>query len=651
MAELPSSSSSRRGCARIAPVPGLGQCGSGSRDHSPALEAVLFHELEALEWRIARLEQSIAIRSMRWLGNRAARAYRRLGRFLLHSPLGGISRRVMGSVAPVEQYRRWFRAQSASTAQAQDSIPETTGAPAAVLSIVMPVHGPRLEWLREAVESVVSQSDPRWQLCIVLDGPAPPDVMDYLSGAARRESRLTLVEAAKGGISHALNSGLPACTGAYTGFLDQDDTLEAGAVAELALAIAEHDPDLLYTDEDWMDESGQVSLPNFKPAWSPALLLSCMYMGHFLVVRTDRLRQVGGFRSEHDGAQDYDLVLRLTDAPARVVHIPRVLYHWRQHERSTARHPEAKPYSHGAGAAALAEAVSRRRLAAQVEDGRMPNHYRLKPSGARMDATVIVPTKNPTLLRRLFEALRAHRNETACRLLVVLHRHRTPADAGIRAVAEEFGAQVREYSGPFNFSRMNNLGAAGLTSPLLVFLNDDICVRDDHWLDALCGPFACPSVGVAGARLLYPDGAIQHSGIVLGLADGTGHAGRFQFGSPFWPWLDFTRNVSAVTGACLAVRRELFEDLGGFDERFSNNYNDVDLCLRTLERGLEVVLSGDACLIHDEARTRANGTNSRERVALWRRWAHVLGEADPYYSPNLASHTESIALAPPHSES
>jgi GT2 family glycosyltransferase len=180
-------------------------------------------------------------------------------------------------------------------------------------------------------------------------------------------------------------------------------------------------------------------------------------------------------------------------------------------------------------------------------------------------------------------------------------------------------------------------------------MNDDVIVQDDHWLDDLCSAFVRTEVGVVGARLLYPNGTIQHSGIVTGMSDGVGHACRFQFGSPFWPYLAMTRNVSAVTGACLAIRRGLFEQLGGFDLRFPNNYNDVDLCLRAQNAGHEVVLNCDASLCHEEGRTRRVGTDLAERLAIWGKWGSILAEPDYFYSPNLSRRLEAIDLADPYS--
>ncbi|HEY4088563.1 MAG TPA: glycosyltransferase [Bryobacteraceae bacterium] len=516
-----------------------------------------------------------------------------------------------------------------------------------LISIIIPVFKPRLDWLKEAVESVQAQSYGCWQLVVALDGNSQEDVLLYLQTAASQESRLQYVVADRGGISSTLNRGLEYCSGLYTGFLDQDDRLEPAALSSVAAILCD-EPDVLYTDEDYVDELGRPVSPIFKPAWSPQLLLSCMYAGHLLVVRTDRIKAIGGFRSSYDGAQDYDLLLRLTDEDAAIAHIPCVLYHWRQHAGSTALSADAKPYSHLAGRKALEDTLSRRGLTASVGDGPVAHTYRLSRQFSGADsAAIIVPTRNPELLSRFLAALHSVDDRMRREVHVIAHCQGAEKDSAIMAIARQYGARVTPYRGPFNFSLMNNLVAGRVMDSFLIFMNDDVLVRSSHWLESLCDPFLRPEAGVVGARLRYPDGSIQHSGIVTGMGDAAGHAGRFQFGSPFWPWLDLSRNVSAVTGACLAIRREVFERVGGFDTRYGNNYNDVDLCLKVQDQGWEVVLTCEPDIIHDEGRTRQTGTALHERVAMWTQWGEVLRNADCFYSPNLSRRLEIIDLASP----
>jgi GT2 family glycosyltransferase len=370
-----------------------------------------------------------------------------------------------------------------------------------------------------------------------------------------------------------------------------------------------------------------------------------MYVGHLLVVSTKRAREVGGFRTAYDGAHDHDFILRLTDKRSRVAHIPRVLYHRRRPSDPSA---EAKPHSHEAGLKAVQDALARRKFTATVQGGPVHNTYRFKPVASTSDsAAIIIPTRNPKLLRTLLESLHSANSGLAREVHVILHCHGNQPDEEIAAVSAKFGAHLLEYRAPFNFALMNNLAAARVSSRYLVFMNDDVVVRGDDWLEELCAPFMRPEVGITGALLRYPDGMIEHSGVVTGIGDGAGHVGRFQLESPFWPWLKVTRNVSAVTGACLAIRRTLFEQLGGFDILFYNIYNDVDLCLRGQDAGFEVVLSTTTDLCHAGGSTRISGTAFRERLDFWARWGNVLSQADYFYSPNLARQLESIDLSVP----
>ncbi len=612
----------------------------------PALAAPILRELELLEWRISRLENAAVIRLVRWLGNRVIRWYRRLGHFLLKTPLSGLLQSIMGRQSPEEEYRRWFNQQRVVSSPAAGAGGLSQAATEDLrISILTPVFQPNLPWLKEAVASVTQQTFGNWELLLLLDGPAGDDTLRWIQDLAAAEPRIRVLPGEKGGISATLNRGLSACRGSYVTFLDQDDLIESNALAEVAAAITAVHPDLIYSDEDYVSAAGIPALPIFKPGWSPALLMTCMYMGHLFVADTTKLRAIGGFRSAHDGAQDFDAALRMTDANPTVVHIPRVLYHWRKHAGSTAQSHDSKPYSHAAGLAAVRETLSRRRIPASVVDGPFPNTYRLLMNDRPPSAAIIVPTRNPDLLRRLFNSIRQRSSSIQASLHVLLHAQDEARDARIRAVASEFGARVVQFTGPFNFSRMNNRCAAGLEDPVLVFMNDDVIVLDDAWLEKLCDPFVREEVGVVGARLNYADGTIQHAGILLDLSSSSGHPGRFQLGSPFWPWLSATRNVSAVTGACIAIRRNLFEQLGGFDRNFPNNFSDVDLCLKAQAAGLEVVLNCDVNLCHDEAQTRTTGTQLQERVAFWTKWGSTLTSHDFYYSPNLSSRVETIQLS------
>jgi GT2 family glycosyltransferase len=432
-------------------------------------------------------------------------------------------------------------------------------------------------------------------------------------------------------------------SGEYAGFLDQDDVLAPYALDCVAQAVQDSQPDLLYSDEDYLDSQGRRVQPIFKPAFSPDLLRCGMYLGHFLVVRMAQLRELGWFRTGYDGSQDYDLALRLAARTAAIRHIPRVLYHWRQHPDSTALDAAAKPYTQAAGLRALSEAVAPRDAQAAVTAGAFPNTYRVRWSvPANLRASLIVCSRNPKLLKRCLDAVERRTAHARREIVVVQHR---AGDIAAMDRLLDAGTYVRvPYTGPFNFAAMNDLGARHATGDVLVFMNDDVEPLDSGWLTAMLAHANRREIGAVGAKLIYPSGAIQHAGMVIGIMEGAGHLHRNTFGSPYWNWLPFTRNVSAVTGACLAIRKSVFEELGGFDESFPVNYNDVDLCLRARQAGYEVIVEPAALLRHFECQSRQAGVRLEERYLFEQRWAASLERGDPFYSPHLRRTIEDAGL-------
>ena len=526
-----------------------------------------------------------------------------------------------------------------------------SGQASTTFSIILPTKSPNPEWLRLAVESVQNQTWPNWQLCISEDGGMPSPVRAWLDDLAARDSRIVLVRGDSSGISAALNRGIAAACGEYLAFLDHDDLLEPTALAHVASRLCRKTPDLIYTDEDYIDADGRPLRPEFQARLVPRIASQLYVHGTPDCRRRRLVLDVGGFDSSTDGSQDFDLVLKLTDRGAHVEHVPRVLYHWRSHGGSTAYSPAAKPQTLPAGQRALAASLQRRHFDAAVSYGDRPNTYRVRPPAHKRDMTVIIPSRNPKLLRKCLNAVRDKTSLWPDVQLVVVHHETEPiANAAMRLVTRDYGATVVPFSGSFNFARMMNEGAKAAAGDLLIFLNDDVEPLSSDWLVNLTSPLLRSGIGITGARLLYPGGAIQHAGIVLGMGDATGHCGRFLFDSSWWPWINHTRDVSAVTGACFATTNQLFRELSGFDERFPNNYNDVDYCLRAREAGFRTVIVNDAVLIHHEGLSRLAGTDFTERLAFFTRWGHLLETPDPFFTPHLSLDREDLSLLPvPHS--
>jgi O-antigen biosynthesis protein len=602
------------------------------------------------ESRLWRLENSAMFRLLRAVGGFAGRRKRALGEALLHSAFHPLYLKLSGKSQHLRAYAQW-------TAWTTAELPSREWHVEAArkwryqpcISVVMAVHDPHPDWLRGAIQSVRDQTYSNWELCLCDDSSRQAWVRPFLDKCAASDPRIRCAFGASPlGISGALNRACELAGGEYATFLDHDDFLSPLALHYVVDALQENRADLLYSDEDHVDKCGQPVRPNFKPDWSPTLLTTCMYMGHPLVVSRARLLEIGGFRSEMDGAQDYDLALRLTDATARVAHVRRVLYHWREHDGSTAANPAAKPYTHKAGARALEDTVRRRNWDAAVLDGPSPNTYtvrhRLHEHGR---VSIIICTRSSRLLHACLEGIRRRTDYPSLEIVVVHHESAgtSAENEKVRRVLKESGMVAVAYSGSFNFSAMNNRGADAASGEYLVFLNDDVIPLVPDWLSCLVAQLQRDGAGVAGGKLLYPDGSIQHAGIALSIMDGTGHPGRHVYQSDYWKWLNFTRNVTAVTGACMAVRKTTFRELGGFDPCFPVNYNDVDFCLRARKAGYEVVLESGAALRHMECQTRRPGTCYDERRLFYQRWTHLVEIDDPYYTPHLDRTREDPSLA------
>jgi len=601
-----------------------------------ARRRLLRHESD-LEERLRAIENSRFFRTLRLPGRFFLDWRGRLGQLFLHSRLHPLYLKAVRPAAAVKHYQLWVEREQPPVERPLEHRP--------LFSIVLPVRNPREEWLEAAVESVKSQTYANWQLCVCDDASEEPWVQEYFCAQAGSGLRIAFTRSSTQlGISGATNRAGELAEGDYAGFLDQDDLLAPWALYCCAEALQQGPADLLYTDEDCIAGDGNRVQPVFKPAFSPDLLRSCMYMGHFLMVRRERLQELGWLRSAYDGSQDYDLALRVTERSANIRHIPRVLYHWRRHPDSTASQPSAKPYTREAGLRALSEVVLRRDPAAAVSYGEAPNSYRVRwPAPASLRASIVICSRNPRLLSRCLQTIRQKTAYANFELVIVAHQ------AGD---AEEMDRLLRQtdcvtvpWRQPFHFAAMNNLGASRAGGEILVFLNDDVRPVSPGWLEALVSHANRAEIGAVGALLRYPSGAIQHAGIAIGIMQGAGHPQRHTFGAGCWNWLPFTRNVSAVTGACLAVRKRVFEELGGFDEGFPVNYNDVDFCLRARQAGYRIVLEPDAVLRHEECATRQPGVGIEERDRFLERWGEWLEAGDPFYSPNLTRVREDGGLS------
>lgn len=548
---------------------------------------------------------------------------------------------------PATEYQAWFEkhrvkpgefAAMRDTARAFDYQP--------CVSIITPVFNTPVKWLEECVESVRAQIYEKWELILIDDDSSDPELLKLLPELAARDSRIVLTKVdTRGGISAASNRGLQIAEGDWVGFLDHDDVLEPDAVFQHVRWLQDYrDADLIYSDEDKLTEQGLDS-PIFKPDWSPDFFLACNYVCHFTVIRREVVEAVGGFRSEFDGAQDYDLFLRIVDRTTRIDHIPRVLYHWRRSLASTADNIRRKPGSLETGRLALEAHLERQNVRGHVTvDWRTHAYWIKREMTETKKISIIIPVRDRVdLLARCLDSLTKWTSYAPFEIVIVDNDSQTEE---ARVYLSGLKHRVLQYRGPFNFSAINNFAVEQTDSPWLLFLNNDTEAIETDWLTIMAEQVQRPEIGAVGPRLLYPDDTVQHGGIVLGVGGIAEHAFRgFPAEAPgVCRQLQVTRNYSAVTGACLLTRREVFNKVRGFDEeRLPVTFSDVDLCLKIRRAGYLIVYTPFAKLYHHESGTRRRTVEPLETEVMKERWPEML-KYDPYYNPNLSRERADFSL-------
>lgn len=510
------------------------------------------------------------------------------------------------------------------------------------LAVIVPVFNPPIEFLRECLTSVTAQSASHWQLIVSDDGSTNADVQSYLEAFIQQHAddpRIIVIRAVNGGISAAQNRALEQVTTTHFGWLDHDDVLDPRCIEVFSETLTQYPETLIvYSDEDKIDSNGRHYDIYCKPNFSPELLLTQMYLCHFTVFNTDAVRTLGGFRSAMDGAQDFDLALRflpqLWIEPERVVHISLPLYHWRAWPQSTALTIDAKPWAQDAAARAQADFLHTSLHGGSVMPAEIRGLNDVHPHVPHPPRiSVIIPTIGTMsrLGQRLVdEAVRSLRQASLTELDVIA------VTTGHIDPIEGVDQQVVYETSHFNFAEAINIGRQHATSEWLLLLNDDTSVADGDPIARMLEVAQIPGVGIVGAKLSYPNGRFQHAGIVL-LPTGPHHihisrersyAGYF--GSTLTP-----RNYSAVTAAAMLVRASVFDELGGLDDVFARDYNDVDFCLRARERGVRVAWTPYAHFIHHEGSSIVRKSPAPQETRIFQeRWSSHLVD-DPFYSPAL----------------
>ena len=563
----------------------------------------------------------------------------------------------------IQQYDTLSNADRVIFQKALTSFPLTP-----LISVVMPVYNTPKQWLIKAIESVRNQIYPYWELCISDNASTDPDIRQVLDEYARTDSRIHVIyRESNGHICANSNTALTLAAGEFIALLDSDDEIPEHALFWVAHEINHHpDVDLIYSDSDVISENGVRFDPYFKPDWNPALMLSQNTFNHLGVYRHSLVKKVGGFREGFEGSQDHDLVLRCSEETTseRIRHIPRILYHWRAIPGSTASISglAAKPYAWVAGKRAIEEHLEHIGTPGIVNPSPAGDHYQVSyiPNGIFPKVSIVMPSEcKLTLLKHCLESLLSRTTYPDFEILLVLNevQYSVPEQAEfLKGIISDPRVKVLVYPDqPFNSSKRYNWAIAQCRSPLLCLMNDDMEVISDNWLEKLVIRVQISGVGAVGPLLLYPDNRIQHAGVILGLGGIAGHQfSGLQKGTP-WSFgqAENEQDLSCVTAACMLMRKEVFDSIGGFNEELSAAYNDVDLCIRIRKAGWRIIWTPEVEFYHHES--ASIGTHDRpERSVLFQAEAALMrklwGETldnDPFYNPNLSLDTPNHDLAFP----
>ena len=519
-----------------------------------------------------------------------------------------------------------------------------------LISIVIPLYCTPLPYLKELIESVRRQSYENWQLCLA-DGSPDDKAKEFLEKHYGREKRIVYQKLEEnGGISVNTNAAAELAKGEYLMFCDHDDTLEPDALYEIVKAINDTDADVIYTDEDKVSMDGQHYFdPNFKPDFNLFRLRENNYICHIFVVRKSLTGETGMLRSEFDGAQDFDFILRCCEKAKKITHIPRVLYHWRCHMDSTAADPSSKAYAYEAGRKAIREHYQRMGIDAKVDMTERPGWYRshIKIQGNPM-VSIIIPNKDHTddLELCLFSMSRKSTYRNYEVLIVENNSEKEETFEYYKKLPERYPkVRVLTWEKEFNYSAINNFAAEEAQGEYLLFLNNDVEILTPDWIEEMLQNCQQENVAAVGAKLYYPDDTIQHAGVVLGLGGIAGHimcrASREDPG--YFGRMISVQEISAVTAACMMVKKSEFDSVKGFDETFQVAFNDIDLCMKFRAAGKKIVFTPYAELYHYESKSRGLEDTpekqfrfDKEVKRFQEKWAQQLEMGDPYYSPNLS---------------
>lgn len=528
------------------------------------------------------------------------------------------------------------------------------------ITVVIPVHDPKLWQLKECIDSVKKQTYQNFEISIVDDKSIKKEVLDYLNSINSSKIKVTFLKENKG-ISEATNTGILNSTGEFIALLDHDDVLHKNALLEVAKALNKNKKlDFIYTDEAKIDESGDIVDHFYKPDFSLDTLLAIPYIAHLNVYRKKTLEKIGLFRKEYDGSQDYDAVLRTTKITDKIHHIQKALYYWRIHENSTSKNKKSKNWAFDASKRAVNDYIKRNKVNAElVVLDHIRNRIKYSIEGAPK-VTIIIPAGPKNMLIKCLNSIFKKTTYQNFDILVADNSFSDKTQKLLETFMQKYPGKINYYldkTKPFNYSKINNTAIKKTKSEYVILLNDDTTVVTHDWIESMLEYAQQKRIGVVGAKLLYPNKTIQHAGVIVGIQGIAGHAFKYKEDSKehYFGFSKIVRNVSAVTFACAMIRKDIFSTVGYLDEKkFSVAFNDVDFCLRAQEKGLLNIYTPFSVLTHFESVSRGvddqrkNYRYAKEIINFRKKWKKYI-QNDPYYNENLSKTTEGFeygTLAP-----
>ena len=518
------------------------------------------------------------------------------------------------------------------------------------ISILVPVYNTPETFLRQMIESVQKQTYGNWELCIANANPANEQVKVILKEYTANDARVKVTDVPENeGIAQNTNKALEIADGTFIGLLDHDDVLAENALYEVVKELNKAvDTDVIYTDEDKVSTAmDEYFSPNFKPDFNLDMLRSNNYFCHFFVAKKELIETVGGFRGEYNGAQDYDLFLRCIEKAERIAHIPKILYHWRVHQESTADNPLSKMYAYDAGQKAIEQHLKRCGVTAEVSKTENLGFYRVKyqQEGSPL-VSILIPNKDQKdTLDQCLKSIEARTDYENYEIIIIENNSTEQETFEYYKQIKNPKIRVIEWKDEFNYSAINNFGVRHAKGEYLLFLNNDIEVINSDWLGEMLSNCQREEVGAVGAKLYYPDNTVQHAGVIVGIGGvaGSVFVGLKRGYTGYMHRASIQQNLSAVTAACMMVKKSVFEEVGGFEEELKVAFNDIDFCLKIREKGHLIVYDPYVELYHYESKTRG-AEDTTEKIHRFQseieymrsHWSSILKNGDPAYNPNLS---------------